>query len=101
MKRKKVTDPVHPGEILFEEYMKPAGLTMNGLALALRVPTTRISGIVNATRSITVDTALRLGRYFSTSPQLWMNLQVFYDLRAAEKESGKQIQQQVQPLKAA
>jgi antitoxin HigA-1 len=72
--------PVHPGEILREEFLKPHNLSMNKLALELRVPVTRIAEIVAERRAISSDTALRLARYFSTTPQFWMNLQVRYDL---------------------
>jgi addiction module HigA family antidote len=74
MPYKKVTDPVHPGEILLEDFMKPAEITIKGLAIELRVPPSRIHAIVSETRGITADTALRLGRYFSTSSEFWMNL---------------------------
>jgi addiction module HigA family antidote len=76
--------PVHPGEILREEFMKPLHLSMNRLALDLRVPVTRIADIVNERRSITADTALRLARYFQNAPAFWMNLQTRYDLEVAE-----------------
>lgn len=101
MPNKKPTDPVHPGEILLEDFMKPEGISINGLALALRVPATRISAIVNESRSITADTALRLGRYFSTTSQFWMNLQVHYDLQVAEDQSRKEIERSVRPRNAA
>ena len=77
--------PIHPGEILREDYMKPLRLSMNRLALALHVPVTRISEIVHERRSISADTALRLGRYFKTSARFWLNLQAAYDLPKAEK----------------
>ena len=78
--------PIHPGEILLEDFMKPEGISINRLARDLRVPVTRISEIVNQRRGITGDTALRLGRYFSNSAELWMNLQRNYDLRVARVE---------------
>ena len=93
--------PVHPGEIPREEFMKPLGLSMNKLALDLRVPVTRIAEIVHERRAITTDTALRLGRYFKTTPVFWMNLQVRYDLEAAVDEQADQIARDVQPLEAA
>ena len=93
--------PIHPGEILREEFMKPLGLSVNRLALELRVPVTRISDIVRCRRSITAVTALRLGRYFGTSAQIWMNLQAKYDLQMAEDREGQEIERQVQPRKAA
>jgi len=101
MPKKPVTSPIHPGEILLEEFMRPAGISINGLALALRVPATRVSAIVNETRGITADTALRLGRYFSTSSEFWMNLQRDYDLRTAANTLRKQIERDVHPRNAA
>ncbi|MGA2610038.1 MAG: HigA family addiction module antitoxin [Terriglobia bacterium] len=93
--------PVHPGEILREEFMKPLGLSMNKLALDLRVPVTRIAEIVHQRRAITTATALRLGRYFKTTPVFWMNLQVRYDLEVAEDEQAEKIARDVQPLVAS
>jgi addiction module HigA family antidote len=93
--------PVHPGEMLREEYMKPYGLSMNRLAMDLRVPTTRIAEIVGERRGITPDTALRLARYFNTSPLFWMNLQVKYDLDVAEDKQQAEIKRDVRPLKIA
>ena len=92
---------VHPGEILREEFMKPLGLSMNKLALDLRVPVTRIAEIVHQRRAITTDTALRLGRYFKTTPVFWMNLQVRYDLELAEDEQADKTARDVQPLEAS
>ena len=88
--------PVHPGEILREE-LQELGMSANALAKALDVPTNRITSILNGQRGITADTALRLSRYFGTSPHLWQNLQSTYELRTAEIESGKDIAKQVQP----
>jgi addiction module HigA family antidote len=93
--------PVHPGEILRKEFMKPLGLSMNKLALDLRVPVTRIAEIVHQRRAITTDTALRLGRYFKTTPVFWMNLQVRYDPEVAEDEQAEKIARDVQPLEAS
>ena len=90
--------PVHPGEILREEFMKPLGLSMNKLALDLRVPVTRIAEIVHERRAISTDTALRLGRYFNTTPAFWMNLQVRYDLEIAEDTLAHRIRRDVHPL---
>src|SRR5882757_9629572 len=101
MPQKSVTSPIHPGEILREEFMKPLAITGNALALALRVPTTRINAIVNETRGISADTALRLGRYFSTTSEFWMNLQRDYDLRMAANASRARIEHDVQPRNAA
>ncbi len=90
--------PVHPGEILREDYMKPLGLSMNKLALGLRVPITRIAEIVHERRSITPDTALRLARYFNTSARFWLNLQAAYDLETAQDDFQRQIEREVHPL---
>jgi addiction module HigA family antidote len=90
--KKSVTDPIHPGEILLEEFMKPLGLTSNGLAMALRVPAARIHAIVSESRGITADTALRLSRYFSTTSEFWMNLQRDYDLRTVARSSRAEIE---------
>jgi len=89
--------PIHPGEILREDYMKPLGLTMNRLALNLRVPVTRIAEIVHERRSITADRAIRLGRYFKTTPRFWLNLQTAYDLEVVEDENLTRIENEVQP----
>src|SRR5216684_2490594 len=93
--------PVHPGEILREEYMRPLGLSMNRLALDLRVPVTRISEIVRGRRGITSDTALRLARYFNTTPQFWMNLQIHYDLEVAKDRELARIKRDVRPIAAS
>jgi len=90
--------PVHPGEILNEDFMKPHRLSTNKLALHLRVPVTRIADIVAERRGITPDTALRLGRYFKTTPQFWLNLQTKYDLEITEDERLAEIERDVQPL---
>ena len=93
--------PVHPGEILREDLMKPLGLSINRLARALRVPVTRVSEIVNGRRSLTADTSLRLSRYFGTTPDFWMNLQTAYDLEVARRASAVQIARDVHPREAA
>ena len=90
--------PVHPGEILSEDFMKPHSLSMNRLALDLRVPVTRIADIVAERRAVTTDTALRLARYFKTTPEFWLNLQTKYDLEVAEDEELAKIERDVQPL---
>ncbi|MGH9585231.1 MAG: HigA family addiction module antitoxin [Bryobacteraceae bacterium] len=87
----------HPGEMLREEFMKPLSLSANKLALELRVPVTRISEIVNERRSITAETALRLGRYFGTSPEFWINVQKNYELSIAKTQSLKTIEKEVRP----
>ena len=92
--------PVHPGEILSEEFMKPLKLSMNRLAIDLRVPLTRIADIVHERRGITIDTALRLARYFKNTPVFWMNLQVRYDLEVAEDKQVAQVARDVRPSEA-
>jgi addiction module HigA family antidote len=93
--------PVHPGEMLREEFMKPLGISINALALELHVPVTRISEIVNERRGITADTALRLARYFGTSADFWMNIQKNYELILARKRSFRTIHKQVRRRVAA
>jgi addiction module HigA family antidote len=78
----------HPGEVLNEEFLKPLGMSINALAIALRVPATRIGAIVKGERSVTADTALRLARFFDTSPEFWMNLQAMHDLTKTRIENG-------------
>lgn len=90
--------PVHPGEILREEFMVPLGLSMNKMAMDLRVPVTRIADIVNGRRGITADTALRFARYFKNTPTFWMNLQTRYELEVAEDEIAGKVERDVQPL---
>ncbi len=90
--------PVHPGEILREEFMAPLGLSMNRMAMDLRVPVTRIADIVNERRGITADTALRFARYFKNSPTFWMNIQTRYELEIAEDEIAAEVERDVQPL---
>ena len=92
--------PIHPGEILREDFLKPLGISMNRLALELRVPVTRISEIVHQRRGITPDTALRLGRYFNTSARFWMNAQSSYDLETAQDQLQRTIERDVRPLVA-
>ena len=93
---KKLT-PIHPGEILLEEFMLPNDISINKLARDIAVPPGRISEIVNGKRGITADTALRLGKYFSVSPETWMGLQADYDLRMARKTIGKEVDKRVHP----
>src|SRR5450755_2128364 len=92
--------PIHPGELLRED-LAEIGVSLNELARALRVPMNRISAIVNGKRAITVDTAMRLARYFGTSAQYWLNLQVAYDLEVAGREIQPQIEKEVLPRTAA
>ena len=95
MARKKLLDPIHPGEILLEEFMKPLGISINRLAREIAVPPGRISAIVNAKRAITADTALRLAKYFGVSSDLWLGLQADFDLRIAKRTVGPEIDKRV------
>ena len=90
--------PIHPGEILREEFLIPAGMTANALARALRVNAPRINDIVRERRGITPDTALRLATFLQTSPEFWLNLQTAYDLKVAEAAEGKTIRAEIAPL---
>jgi addiction module HigA family antidote len=87
--------PIPPGEILMEEFMRPLGLSINALARALAVPANRISGIVNGKRTISADTALRLGKYFGTSPEIWLDLQSDYELRLARQTTWPRVEPMV------
>jgi addiction module HigA family antidote len=93
----KTLPPIHPGEILREEFLKPLAMNPHQLAMALRVPPNRIAQIIAGERAITADTALRLGRYFGINPQFWLNLQCTYDLRATARLHQAQIERDVQP----
>lgn len=93
--------PIHPGEILREEYLVPLGMSANALAMALHVPAPRINDIVRERRAVTPDTALRLARYFDTTAQFWLNLQSSFDLKGAESEAGALIAEEVRPLQRA
>lgn len=93
--------PVHPGEILCEDLMAPLGLSINRLARDLHVPVNRVSEIVNGRRGITADTALRLARYFGSTPELWLNLQSSYDLQCASRDVAGVIARDVRPRDAA
>lgn len=93
--------PVHPGEVLREEYLHPLGMSVNALAKALHVPPSRLNDIVLKRRGVSADTAMRLARYFDTSPQFWLNLQIAFDLKLAERKSGKEIQREIIPCAAA
>ncbi len=93
--------PVHPGEVLQEEFLKPMGLSQNRLALDIGVPARRINEIVQGKRSVTADTALRLARYFGTTPQFWMGLQDDYDLDVASDRIGKRLEREVRTFVAA
>ncbi len=88
--------PVHPGEVLLEEFLKPMGLSQNRLALSIRVPARRINEIVLGKRRVSADTALRLGRFFSMTPQFWLGLQMEYDLEVAEDALQGRLNREVQ-----
>ena len=98
---KEMLDPIFPGEILLEDFMKPLGISMNQLARDIDVPPNRISAVVNGRRAITADTALRLGKYFGTSPDVWIGLQKDYELRIAMRTTWPEVEGHVQVLKAA
>ena len=97
MNRLKKLPPIHPGEILSEEFLKPIGMSMNKLADELHVPANRITQIVEGRRSITGETALRLARYFGTSAEFWLGMQKDYDLQVARDEFEAEVERQVQP----
>lgn len=100
MARKNGMRPIHPGEILREEFLLPLNLSANALAIALRVPAPRINDIAREKRGITADTALRLARYFGTSAEFWLGLQADYDLKTAEAAVGETIAREVIPAEA-
>ena len=100
MASRKMT-PVHPGEILFEEYLKPLGLSQYRLAKDMSVPPRRVNEIVHGIRSITADTALRLSRYFGTSERFWLNLQIRYDLEVEKDHLADRLESEVRVLKKA
>lgn len=97
----KTIPPIHPGETLREDFLKPLGLTANRLAAELFVPVTRVNDIVRGRRAVTADTALRLARYFGTTPHFWVNLQSNYDLELAQDAKGSEIFDRVRPHRAA
>ena len=88
-------EPIHPGEILLEEFMRPMDISINRLARDIVVPPGRISAIVNGKRAISADTALRLGKYFNVSPEIWVGLQADYDLRVAQRAVGAEVDRRV------
>ena len=98
MTKSRKLPPIHPGEILREDFILPLGISMNKLALDLRVPVTRIAEIVHERRGITPDTALRLGRYFNTSARFWLNAQAAYDLEIAQDKLQRNVERDVRPL---
>ncbi|MEW6363565.1 MAG: HigA family addiction module antitoxin [Acidobacteriota bacterium] len=93
----KLLDPIHPGEILLEEFLRPMGISINRLAREIAVPPGRVSAIVNGKRAITADTALRLGRFFGMSPETWMGLQADYDLRITKRDISGVLEKYVHP----
>lgn len=90
--------PVHPGEVLREDYLVPLDMSANALAKALNVPAPRVNDVVRERRGITADTAMRLARYFGGDARSWLNLQAAYDLRVAEREIGKRIEREITPV---
>lgn len=94
-------DPVHPGEILLEDFMKPLGLSQYRVAQDIGVPSLRINQIVHGKRGVSADTAMRLARYFSTSAEVWMRLQARYDLEVAERKLSQKIDREVKVLSVA
>jgi addiction module HigA family antidote len=100
-KKSRIIPPIHPGETLREDFLKPLGLAVNRLAIELQVPVTRVNDIVRGKRAITADTALRLSRFFGTTPQFWMNLQTNYELEIAQDIRGAQIADRIRPHQAA
>lgn len=93
--------PIHPGEILREEFLAPLNLSANALAIALRLPAPRINDVVRERRGVSADTALRLARYLGTSAEFWLGLQSDYDLVKARKEAGKTIEREIEPMALA
>ena len=91
-------EPLQPGEVLLEEYLKPLGISQNRLALSMRVPAQRISEIINGKRSITADTAIRLAKVIGTTPEFWLSLQMDYDLQKTKNKFGTQIDNEVLPI---
>ncbi len=92
--------PIHPGEVLREEFLLPMNLTAQALAMALRLPAPRINDVVRERRGMSADTALRLARYFGTSAEFWLGLQADFDLRTAQKAAGSDIEREVAPMAA-
>jgi addiction module HigA family antidote len=97
MAKQKKLPPIHPGEILLEEFLRPLGMSMNKLAVELHVPANRITQIVEGRRSVTGETALRLARYFGTSPEFWLGMQKDYDLQVARDEFEAEVEREVHP----
>ena len=100
-RKTKTMPPIHPGETLREDFLKPLGMTVHRMAMELSVPATRVNDIVRGKRAITADTALRLARYFGTTPQFWMSLQANYELELAQDARGPEIADRIRPREAA
>lgn len=100
-KKSRQMPPVHPGEVLKEDLMKPLSLSVNALATELKIPISRLQDIVNGKRSLSADTALRLARYFGSTPEFWINLQSAYDLSVTIDASASRIAREVRPRRAA
>ena len=96
----RLLEPIHPGEILLEEFLKPMDISINRLAREIMVPPGRISEIVNGRRGVTADTALRFSQFLGTSPELWLGLQSDYDLRVTRRKVGKEIERRIEPYAA-
>ena len=92
---------IHPGEVLREEFLVPLDMSANALAMALHVPAPRVNDVVRERRAISPDTALRLARFFDTTPEFWLNLQTAFDLKQAEFEAGQRINDEVRPMQRA
>ncbi|HBL55915.1 MAG TPA: addiction module antidote protein, HigA family [Candidatus Lambdaproteobacteria bacterium] len=93
--------PIHPGEILLEEFLKPLKMSANALSIALRIPAPRINDLVREKRGLSADTALRLARYFGSTAQFWLNLQTAYELKIVEQQVGASIQKEIFPRQVA
>ena len=93
--------PIHPGEILLEEFLKPLKMSANALSIALRIPAPRINDLVREKRGLSADTALRLARYFGSTAQFWLNLQTAYELKIVEQQMGTSIQKEILPRQVA
>jgi addiction module HigA family antidote len=97
----RLLDPISPGEILLEEFLRPLAISQNQLAREIDVPVSRVAGIIKGNRAITADTALRLGQYFGTSAEMWLNLQSQYDLRVVERTTWPKVKARIKARKAA
>lgn len=93
--------PIHPGEILLEEFLKPLKMSANALSIALRIPAPRINDLVREKRGLSADTALRLARYFGSTAQFWLNLQTAYELKIVEQQVGASIHKEIFPRQVA